>query len=65
MLLSALLESLDINLQPSRDDREKIQSIWRNLESILAYSDIQYYLLWLRNLEIMYQVWQEHRLLAE
>lgn len=65
MLLSALLESLDINLQPSRDDREKIQSIWRNLESILAYSDIQYYLLWLRSLEIMYQVWQEHRLLAE
>lgn len=65
MLLSALLESLDINLQPSRDDREKIQSIWRNLESILAYSDIQYYLLWLRSLEIMYQVWQEHRLLTE
>lgn len=65
MLLSALLESLDINLQPSRDDREKIQSIWRNLASILAYSDIQYYLLWLRGLEIMYQVWQEHRLLAE
>lgn len=65
MLLSALLESLDINLQLSRDDREKIQSIWRNLESILAYSDIQYYLLWLRSLEIMYQVWQEHRLLAE